>query len=495
MNKIKKSLTLLSAIALMGGIVGCGGNKSSDSIEVVFWHSFGKTVQDTLAKKIASFEAAIKENEGVDVKITQVYKGGYTDINNLVKKSFSTATTPTITVAYPDHVADYIEAESTKGQYVVRLDDYMNNASYGFGKQTYLGDEEGIDDFIPSYIQEGQNYVYEGTYSLPFMKSTEVMYYNVEMVSKALKMYNPERFTGESEIKAYLENISWDELMTFAQFVNENKASISNSLEGAPVFYDSDGNAIITYMYQNNIGYSSLSAEGHGVIDYASGENRTKLQNLLLNFKKQYDSDLFCTKGTVGTYGSTNFTQMKTMFSIGSTGGAGYNFPTADAFTIGCVKVPTMNNNPKYVSQGVTLALLKGPQYSDEENTKRAEYGWKFMKYLTNSELNTQINIQGSEGYVPVRQSCYETDIFIQEMEDETNDYAKVWDVIVNDINGKYYNSAVFPGSTVLRTSTGSLFTDVLMKINCEDKTDTQVLAEIDEFIQTAVDNANLSIK
>ena len=38
-------------------------------------------------------------------------------------------------------------------------------------------------DFVPAYIEEGQQYLEEGTYSLPFSKSTEILLYNKTLLN------------------------------------------------------------------------------------------------------------------------------------------------------------------------------------------------------------------------------------------------------------------------------------------------------------------------
>ena len=66
----------------------------------------------------------------------------------------------------------------------------MEDANIGFGKEGYLGDEYDASDFVPAYLEEGQQYIRQGTYSLPFLKSSEVMFYNIQGVNKAMTYYD-----------------------------------------------------------------------------------------------------------------------------------------------------------------------------------------------------------------------------------------------------------------------------------------------------------------
>ncbi len=192
------------------------------------------------------------------------------------------------------------------------------------------------------------------------------------------------------------------------------------------------------------------------------------------------------TKGLRGTYASDFFTGEKCIFSIGSSGGSGYNFPQADAFELGVCRVPASNNNPYYVSQGPTLAIFNDNALSKETNDQLTLYAWKFIKYITNGEVNADLCINGSEGYVPVRYSAYDTDVFQEFMELGEN-YAKCFDVVINDINVncKYLVSDSFKGSAALRDACESLLTAAIKKDN---------KAEIPGLIQKAIEDARLKM-
>ena len=64
-----KAVYLVSIISLLGGLTGCGNNKS-DGVEVIFWHTFGKTIITELESHISEFEDYIKQTEGKKVKVT-----------------------------------------------------------------------------------------------------------------------------------------------------------------------------------------------------------------------------------------------------------------------------------------------------------------------------------------------------------------------------------------------------------------------------------------
>ncbi len=497
----KRITTLLMLPLLAGLLTGCGGgggdatttseggntssSEVSGKITINFWHTFGQTVVDGLTSKVNKFVDLVKQNEGVDVEIKLIYQGGYDDIYKKISDGFAVDNTPTIAVAYADHVADYLDAgKAANVDYIANLDEFINDNEIGFGKESYLGDKYDEDDFIEDFYREGSSFIQDGTYLLPLMKSTEVMFYNMDQLKLAMQFFKPEFHSSETMIANYMKTISWDDFMELCDCINKHQEDISNMLE-VPCYYDSDGNMFISKMYQNDIPYSSIS-NGRGHIDFEEGDARVQTEAMLGDFYDAHKDNLFTTKGVVNKYGSDWFTNEKCVFSIGSSGGAGYNFPQAEAFDLGVCRVPDSNNNPLYVSQGVTLAMFNNSGLSEAANARTKKYAWKFMKYITNAQNNVELCINGSEGYVPVRESAYETEMFLDFMEEGEN-YAQCYRVILEDINsgGGYLVSPSFKGSATLRDQCGSLLTAVL-NANSKD--------EISGLVQTAIDNTKLKM-
>ena len=471
--KVKAFLLALPLIITACNFGGGGNSKqggSSDgTVTVKFWHTFGQTVVDGLKSKINDFKQLVKQNDGVDVEVDLKYQGSYDDIAKLIADGYSVNNSPTIAVAYPDNVSDYIDIGKSAGQdFVVNLDKFISSDTVGFGKEAWLGDEEDENDFVPDFYREGSAYSIAGTYSLPFLKSTEIMFYNMDLLVEVLKDFKPDLNSSKIQIKDYMSKISWDEFMELCayakDYINANRDTFGDSFE-VPMWYDSDANYIITKMFQNDIPYSSIDENGKGKINFESGEAYNGVVDLLDEARQNYANNLFTTKGIKKTYGSEYFTSEKCLFSIGSSGGSGYNFPQADAFELGVCRVPADNNKALYVSQGPTLAMFNDRGLSQEQNDKNQLYAWKFMKYITNGKVNAEICVNGSEGYVPVRYSAYET-IFFQEFMEEGERYAMCYKVVVNDINGSrnagYLVSSAFKGSASLRDECGTMLTAAL---------------------------------
>ena len=486
MKNMKVKAFLLALPLMMGALSGCA-NSGSKGLKIKFWHTFGQTVVDGLKSKIADFKKLVKENDGVDVEIEMKYQGGYDDIAKLISDGFAVKNSPTIAVAYPDNVADYIEVGKSAGvDFVVNLDQFIKSSEVGFGKESWLGDKYGEEDFIEDFFKEGSAYTLDGTYSLPFLKSTEIMFYNMDLLVEVMKDYKPEFASSKTKIKEYMARISWTDFMDLCAQIKANMKKYSNMLE-VPMWYDSDANYIITKMFQNDVPYTSIDSAGKGKIDFAKGSDAfDKVVNLLDDARSNYADGLFTTKGIKNTYGSDFFTNEKCIFSIGSSGGSGYNFPQADAFELGVCRVPASNNKPIYVSQGPTLAMFNDRGLDKDVNEKAQRYAWKFMKYITNGQVNAEICVNGSEGYVPVRHSAYETSFF-QDFMAEGEKYAQCYKVVVEDVNseGGYLVSKAFKGSASLRDECGSMLTAALTAANKD---------AIPALVERAINNASLKM-
>ena len=462
-----KPLALLTLPLLAAALASCGGGSSASAssapaseITVPFWTTFGQKNQEALQKKAQEFSAIMLKEKNVKVTIDISYQGGYDDILNKVTNGFSAGNVPTMAIAYPDHVANYLANEPKAGDYVYNVASYMDDAEIGFGKQSYLGDAKGKDDFVEAFIDEGTHYIHEGMYSMPFMKSSEVMFYNFDAVKRAMEGYKPEIANSDDKIKQYIGSLTWEQFLELGDYCLTNKATVLDTMK-QPIWYDSDSNLFISKLFQEKIGYCSIGEDNKGRIDFESGENRTKAEAFVSSLVEAREKGLLTTKGVEGTYGSDSFKAGESLFEVGSSGGTGYAMPEGAAFEVAVAKVPVSNNNPSYVSQGPTVAFLKNPSLSKEANDQRMQYGWQFYKYITNADSNVYLCIYGSEGYLPVRYSAYDTPEFAEFLENGEI-YAETAQVLINDINGNYFNSAVFKGSAELRDQCGGIVTSCL---------------------------------
>ncbi len=254
MNYQKKLLTFCLLPATMMALSACGenpnkpsssngGNNQNQKVTVTFWHSMGKTNQELLQTMIKAFNDIYPN---IEIKETAA-AGGYEDLQTLVLKNVSTHNLPTMAFCYPDHVAQYLE--SGNGGIVANLDSFINDPEIGFkAEEGSHVDEEtgktltGVDDYVPSFWEEGCNYQKEGVYSVPFAKSTEALFYNKDVFDQ----------------NGWEVPQTWDQMWNLCQIIREtyNEDEIV-----APLGYDSDSNLFISLCQQMGIPYTSTTGD------------------------------------------------------------------------------------------------------------------------------------------------------------------------------------------------------------------------------------------
>lgn len=451
MKKFSKLLLgLVSCLSLAScgkptdsGTTSAGGTQGK--INVYFWTTTGAQLEEQIESYATQFEKYIKQYEGVDVDIIIQNQGGYDEIKSQITTGLGSNIIPTIAVAYPDHVASYL---ADKPGSVVNLADYINSDTLGFKKDpiTELNDTYDETDFIQKYYEEGTIYQEEGVYSLPFLKSSEVMIVNSDLVEK--RTFGSEVNNGREVTSTYLSNMTWDDLMALCKYVVENKDEFPNVKW--PLYIDSDSNFFITQAMQRGLPYLGNGDTAEEKLLFNNKDTKAMVQE----FYDLFDQGYFMTKGNNNSeYGSNYFTKEETLITIGSSGGAGYNDLVNSVNGVGVYKVPAANDNPVYVSQGLTLCMFHNPANADDN--LRIEYGWRFLKYILSPNANTILSF-ASQGYVPVRTSAVTSPSYQAyinpEYEDDETLLTKTSRVVINDINGAYYNLPLFKGSDAART-------------------------------------------
>lgn len=515
--KLSKSIyCLVSSIALLGVLSGCSPNSSTSTsssstpggeqtnssrptnaeygeapatINIDFWHTFGQSIVERLESVAADFKALVQEHDGVTVNVNLAYKGGYDDLEKAVTTGFAGGSWPNISVAYPDNVANFLYQAPTSTT-VVNLDSWMEDKNVGFGTQDWLGDSySGISatksDFVEAFISESTMYQKEGSYSLPFMKSSEVMFYNQNAFQRAFALYAPSG-VGDTEeaMDNWLANLSWDEFIEFNRFIANHKDDILSTLE-YPVVYDSDSNLFITKLAQNDITYSAIGSDGIGTVPFETGEARTKTEAIVQEIVDLHEEGILNTKAIEGEYGSNSFVEQACLFSIGSSGGAGYNIPSSNEFAVGVCRVPPVDDDhAMYISQGPTLTLLENSNNA-KTNYWNTYYSWEFLKYITNPEVNAKICVLGSNGYVPVRDSAYTTSTYQMFLNSDPNNTLVKSSIVVQEdigMDGEYIVSPVFVGSANLRDAVGGIFAAVVSEGLSVNRAITDAITQSKQF-------------
>ena len=467
---MKKQLvvkTLALSFLLLGSLTGCGNKPlppfempengyDGSKVTITFYHAMGQELQGVLNNYIAKFE---KEFPNIDV--VEKYIGNYDAVRDQLVNEISIGEGANVAYCYPDHIALY-----NKSKRVVTLDQFINDTktysyttSDGQTKEYTFGlTQEQKDDFIDVYLEEGRIFGDNLLYSLPFAKSTEILYYN-------------KTFFDKHNLKV---PTTWDEMWEVCAKIKEIDP------KSIPLGYDSDSNFFITMCEQLGTGYTSSDSSEHFIFN--NDENKKWLAEL----KTQYDNGYFTTKGLSGTYTSSLFTaasnpdEVCSYMCIGSSAGASYQSPEVDSegkapFDVEIAPIPQFDvENPKAVQQGPSLCIF------NDKNPQEVVASWLFVKYLeTNPYMQADMSVKN--GYTPVLKSVSELDAYKQWMEEGVYLQAKATKVCVEQVESNFISPA-FIGSSKARDEVGSALDAVLSG----SKT-------IDEALQDAYDECAYS--
>ena len=140
---------------------------SGPAVQLQFWHGQSQSQQDALNKLIDQFNTSHP-----DIHVMATYQGTYTDLYKKVTAAVAAGSPPDLAIAYQNDVANYINAGA-----IIPLDDLMSDPQIGFTAAD-------MKDIFPAFIDRYPAYGNK-VYSIAFMRSMEVMYYNTDMLKAA----------------------------------------------------------------------------------------------------------------------------------------------------------------------------------------------------------------------------------------------------------------------------------------------------------------------
>ena len=402
--------------------VPSGGYDGSEQT-IYFYHTMGAALRAVLEEYIAEFN---KIYPNIKIKHEQV--GSYDDVKSTVSTEITEGLQPHIAYCYPDHVAAYNVAGA-----VQTLDVLINSNEPGIGLS-----QENIDDIIPGYYEEGRQFGDNLMYTMPFSKSTEVLYYN-------------KTFFDANDLKV---PTTWDEMEEVCRAI---KALDPTSI---PLGYDSESNWFITMCEQLKTPYTS--ATGNKYL-FDNAENK----EFIKEFISWYQEGFVTTQEIYGAYTSELFKSSeapRSYMSIGSSAGANHQCPDKDAngkypFEVGIVPIPQADlNNKKVISQGPSVCIFK------KTNPQEVLASWLFVKYLIlNPSFQADFSI--ASGYVPVIKSVANDEIYQEHL--AKADYNAYLTALSSKVcleqADYYYTSPAFNGSSLAREQVGALVQNCLV--------------------------------
>ena len=459
---MKKILSILLLLAMLLSVASVAAAEEAivyDGSEVTinFYHTMDKTKEDLLNAYIAEFNTYYP-----NIHITHGQVGGYDDVRDQISKEIPEGIQPNIAYCYPDHVALYNLAKAVQTLDAFIESDAVVTRADGTTEIVGLTAEQEAD-FIEGYYAEGRQFGDGMMYSLPFSKSTEVLYYN--------KTFFEEHNLALPQ--------TWEDMGKLCeQIVEIDPMSI-------PLGYDSESNWFITMCEQAKIPYTSATAP-HFLFDNDEAKEFVKM------FRDWYQEGYLTTQGlykayTSGLFVSTNET--KSYMSIGSSAGATHQRPAKVnneyPFEVGITTIPQVDaNNKKVISHGPSLCILKN------ENPQEVAASWLFVKFMT-TNVAFQAEFAMASGYVPVIKSVSENEVYADFINsaDGGDFIAALSAKVCLEQADYYYTSPAFNGSSTARSQVGPLMTKCF---NIPDGSDVD--AQIDAAFADAIAECEYSI-
>ena len=352
-----------SSQAAGGEEAGGAEEASDDALHLTFYYpvNVGGSAAALIEQICADFNA-----ENPDIVVEPVYTGNYDDTVTKIQTAIQGGTPPDVFVS----LATQRFTMASTGM-AMPLDDLI--AADGEEGQAY------IDDFLDGFMLD--SYVDGQIYSIPFQRSTMVLFYNKDAFEEVgLDPEDPPE--------------TWEEVVEYGQkLTNENRYGVGLALNSGSAQW-----AFTGFCLQNSANGENLMTEDGKQVLFDTPENVEALQ-FWLDLQNKYQ---------IMAPGIVQWTDLPTQFLAGevamiyhTTGNmANINdnaeFEFGTAFLPGHKRVgaPTGGGN-FYISSGIS--------------EERVQAAWKFIKFATETERAAQWSLD--TGYVATRESCFETDL------------------------------------------------------------------------------------
>lgn len=377
---------------------------------IVFYSTQGAALSAITQKAITAFQI---KHPGWTVKHQTI--GGYDDLAIRILSDLQSGSQPDLAYCYGQNVAQYMPYK--------KLIDWSKYMSFEYKA-----------DFVQSFLSESYasnlgdyescGYSADDMLLMPFVKSGDVMFYNVDALEQC----------------GLTVPATWDELWLQCA---ELKGMFPNC---TPLGVDSESNWFISTCYQNGWGYLDKWSEKYLF-------NGKQQQDWLDMLKEKFNYGYFTTQQISGSYSSALLSKGLTggaVFSIGSSAGASHYL--TDGINVGVAPIPGGNS----VLQGPSLCMFASDNFANDDERKQMTF--EFAQELWNSEFLAEFC--QSSGYAPSRQSVYNETSFAEFVQGASLQ-AQALRVIESN-SGNMFVSPAFIGSDTARTQVGSALINVL---------------------------------
>lgn len=313
---------------------------------VTFWHAMNGAQEEALTKLTEDFMA-----ENPNVKVELQNQSSYPDLQAKVNSTLpSPKDLPTITQAYPGWLWN-----AAQDSMLVDLDPYIDNDSIGWGDQ----------EAIRQPLLDGAR-INDVQYGIPFNKSTEMLFYNVDMFEE----YDVEVPTNMEELAAVSKEI-----------------------------YEKSNGSVVGAGFDSLNNYYTIGMKNQGVdfdrdLQFDSAESKEVINYYAEGIKEGY----FRVAGS-DAYLSGPFANEQVAMFIGSIAGEGYTAKdTEGKFAYATAARPDAIN----IQQGTDVYMF------DSATAEQRTAAFLYLKYLSTPE--SQLLWAVSTGYMPTLDSVLHSD-------------------------------------------------------------------------------------
>lgn len=357
---MKKTLAFILTLVMLVSIAAVSAMAEPMKLTMYFPVNVGGNVANLIDSMTAEFNA-----ENPDIQVEAVYTGNYDDTVTAIQTAIQGGNAPDLFVSL---ATQRFTMASTK--MAMPLDDLI------------AADPEGqafVDDFIDGFMLD--SYVDGQTYSIPFQRSTMVMFYNKD----AFK---------EVGLDPEAPPANWTEMVEYAQkLTNDKRYGVGIALNSGSAQWDFTG-----FSLENCTNGVGLMNPNGKEVYFNTPENIEALQ-LWLDLQNKYN----CMAP-----GIVQWTDLPTQFLAGEvamiyhTTGNLTNIKNNATFDFGVCFMPAgrqygapTGGGNFYITNGIS--------------EERQQAAWKYIKFMCETERAAQWSID--TGYVATRNSCYETEL------------------------------------------------------------------------------------
>jgi multiple sugar transport system substrate-binding protein len=394
-------------------------------VKIIFWHNLYPHEQIIMNQIIQEFNKKFP-----NIEVLNIAKGSYGQIAHSVANSLPINKQPHLVVSYPDHILFY-----SKSNKVVPLNIFMDNDE-DF-KQNHK------NNLFPSFLSRmslsEDNLDSKKHFFFPFMKTTEVMYYNSDILKEMktkTKMLQKEQkikilFDDKIDDNGIIQSeLNWEELKILCSEMKKQKFHVKDFV---PLIAESEVNFFLIDNEQSEIHHPQSNKE------ISSFFENPNIKQKLIYFKENFVNNGLMTTSRINGESDLKdfFKEQKNCFFISSTRriNALYNdnfnveltfFPrnrTFDQNTNLNANENKQNDKKNFLLQGSNINLF----YSHDKDEILSS--WLFLKHLTSKETYIKI-IQGIMGIIFTRQDV--KDHFLKEKQKNKDKIVEISEQIKN---------------------------------------------------------------